>query len=44
MTFVPIIDPSSLSEEEDPGLIASFKFPTFDSDSRRDCREGITRS
>ena len=44
MTFVPIIDPSALwEEEEDTGVIAPFKFPTFESDSRR-CREGITRS
>ena len=44
MTFVPIIDPSSLwEEEEDSGLIASFKFPTFEPNSRC-CREGITRS
>jgi epidermal growth factor receptor substrate 15 len=35
MTFVPIIDPSALwEEEEDAGLIASFKFPTFESDNR----------
>ena len=35
MTFVPIIDPSALwEEEEDTGLIASFKFPTFESNSR----------
>jgi hypothetical protein len=35
MTLVPIIDPSALwEEEEDTGLIASFKCPTFESDSR----------
>jgi len=36
MTFLPIIDPSALWEEEDTGLtgIASFRFPTFESDSR----------
>jgi epidermal growth factor receptor substrate 15 len=44
MTFVPIIDPSALwEEEEDTRLTASSKFPTFESDSRRDYREGITR-
>ena len=35
MTFVPIIDPSALwEEEEDTRLIAPFKLPTFESDSR----------
>ena len=45
MTFVPIIDPSALwEEEEDTGLIASSNCPTFESDTRRVCREGIPRS
>jgi epidermal growth factor receptor substrate 15 len=35
MTFVPILDPTSLwEEEEDTGLFASFKFPTFEANSR----------
>jgi hypothetical protein len=35
VTFVPIIDPSALwEEEENTGLIAFFKFPTFESDNR----------